>query len=94
MGTWKQCEELLLKILRIEILRIRSFSSEGNCSAAYAISDHIHNIPAMIHSERWDLLDGYLSGDVSSYLLTQGDVPQLVPFWDKLRQLSENRAGV
>jgi hypothetical protein len=89
MNIWNRCSELLLEILRIELLRIRSFAFDGNSLQAASIADHVHNIPNILRSGQLDLVRSYLDVDVASYVLTQGNVSPLSELWDELGHLTK-----
>jgi len=59
MSDIDRTKELLLKILHRGILRIRMLANEGRADACYNEADHIHNIPGILSTFRWDQVEYY-----------------------------------
>jgi hypothetical protein len=76
---------ILLKILRIEVLKIRSQSYSGDAKLIAAVSNHIHNIPEIIISDDLTLLQYYMDVEVPAYVSDCGPRPILEPLWESLR---------
>jgi hypothetical protein len=83
---------VLLDILRTGLLRIRAIGNSGDAEACSLEADHLHNLPELIRSFRWELLQFYFTVERPAFVSSgPKGAEQFAPLWDRLDKLIETR---
>jgi hypothetical protein len=83
---------VLFDILCMGLLRIRALANSGDAEACSLEADHLHNLPELIRSSRWELLDFYFTVERPGFVSSgPRGVEQFAPLWDRLGKLIEAR---
>jgi hypothetical protein len=83
---------VLLDILRMGLLRIRSFGNSGDAQACSLEADHLHNVPELIRLYRPELLRFYYTVERPAFMSSAARGPaQFAPLWEKLDELIKAR---
>lgn len=85
-----EIRSVLLEILRTGLLRIRALGNSGDAEGCSLEADHLHNLPEIIRSLGWDLLQYYFTVERPDFL-SRGPrgAEQFDPLWDRLGKLIE-----
>jgi len=85
MKNEERAREILIELLGIGLLRIRAFGNAGNAGACRIEADHLHNIPALLKTFRWEMLRFYCNVERSAFMkeLTT-DVEEYANLWTEL----------
>jgi hypothetical protein len=85
MHSHDDIKRILLDILGVGLLRIRAFGNSGLGNACRVEADHLHNLPTLIRSFRWDLLLYYYNVERPAFLTrTDSNTDQFHPLWSQL----------
>ena len=78
-------QRVLIDILRVGLLRIRAFGHSGLSDACSVEADHLHNLPMLIRSLRWEELLYYYNVEKPAFLSrTESNTDDFRPLWDEL----------
>jgi len=77
----------LAGIIKVGLLRIRSYGDEGRSDLCSIEADHLHNLPEIIAGSRIDLLRYYFAVEMPAFVAASIGVAEFEPYWSKLRTL-------
>jgi hypothetical protein len=78
-------KRILLDILRVGLLRIRAFGNSGLSDACSIEADHLHNLPMLVWSLRWDELLFYYNVERPAFLnRTEANTDDFRTLWSEL----------
>ena len=85
MDSQDDIKRVLLDILRVGLLRIRAFANSGLSDACSVEADHLHNLPALVLSLRWEELLFYYNVERAAFLdRTEANTDDFRPLWNQL----------
>jgi hypothetical protein len=78
--------DILLEILKVGILRIRSFAWNENPARCAIEADHLHNLPDLLTNFSQDLLKFYWDVSRASFIQDSlsEDIIEFNSLWDRL----------
>ena len=79
--------EILARILRTGLLRIRVLGAQGMAAQCSIEADHLHNLPLLVWEPRLDLLRHYFNFERTEFMAKADDFEQFVPDWDRLEAI-------
>jgi hypothetical protein len=78
-------KRILLDILRVGLLRIRAFGNSGLSDACSIEADHLHNLPMLVRSLRWEELLYYYNVEKPAFQSrADSNTDDFRPLWDQL----------
>jgi hypothetical protein len=81
-------KRILLDILRVGLLRIRAFGNSGLSDACSVEADHLHNLPTLVRSLRWEELLYYFNVEKPAFLSrVESNTDDFRPLWYELEML-------
>jgi hypothetical protein len=90
-----EIKAILLDILRIGLLRIRTFGGQGLADACSIEADHLHNIPTLLKTDKWDLLLYYYNVERPAYIKRAPlSADDFRPFWDRLYSFIQTQSSL
>jgi len=85
MNNHGQISEILARILRTGLLRIRAQGAHGMAAQCSLEADHLHNLPDLILQPRLDLLRYYFNIERTAFLSEAANVEQFSEDWNSLK---------
>ena len=78
--------DILIEIIARGILRIRAFGGMGDARRCVYESDHIHNLPALLHDYSPQLLEFYWQTERPLLIkqVSEDECRAFSPLWDRL----------
>jgi hypothetical protein len=87
-----EIRRILLDILRIGLLRIRAYGNSGLAEACNVEADHLHNLPVLIQTLRWEELLYYYNVERPAFLnVAPSNVDEFQLLWDQLGRLIQRK---
>jgi len=87
MNNRDQISEILARILRTGLLRIRDQGAHGMAAQCSLEADHLHNIPDLILQPKLDLLRYYFDIERTAFLSEAVNVEQFSEDWNRLKAI-------
>jgi hypothetical protein len=89
MNCPNELSDVLLEVIRIGLLRIRLFATNGDATKCAQEADHIHNLPSLLTRFSADLLLFYWNTERVAFIEqnTPNDVEQFQVAWGSLADL-------
>ena len=84
----EEIAEILAEILAAGLLRIRAAGSSGDTARCAAEADHLHNLPALLHKYRPELLAHYWDVERTAFIRQNTSV-SMEPFEGLWRRLEK-----
>lgn len=85
-----ELKSVLLDLLRVGLLRIRAYGSDGDAEKCAIEADHLHNLPGLARNPRVELLSYYWNVERAEFIKRAGDLEQFEKYWKRLRELLES----
>jgi hypothetical protein len=89
----EEIADIAAEILAVGPLRIRAAGSSGDAAKCAAEADHLHNLPALLHRYRPELLVHYWDVERTAFIRRSNGV-SMEPFegmWHRLRKCLPQR---
>jgi len=85
-----EIKSILLDILTTGLLGMRVMAQQGLMEECFLEANHLHNLPGLIKSFKWELLLYYWNIERPGYLSrTTGSTAGYQKYWDKLEAIIE-----
>ncbi len=84
----EEIAEILAEILAAGLLRIRAAGCSGDAARSLAEADHLHNLPALLHRYRPELLAHYWDVERTAFI-RQSNGASMEPFEGLWRRLEK-----
>ena len=94
MQRGTEVAEILARILRTGLLRIRALGAQGRSEQCSVEADHLHNLPPLVHEPRLDLLEHYFSVERVDFMAKADDLERFRLDWDRLKAILEELTKV
>lgn len=92
MNGHNEIRRILLDILRVGLLRIRAYGNSGVAEACSLEADHLHNLPVLIQSLRWEELLYYYNVERPGFLnVATSNVDEFKLLWEQLGKLIQEK---
>lgn len=79
--------EVLARILRTGLLRIRALRAQGMADQCSVEADHLHNLPLLMDEPRLDLLSYYFNVERVAFAAKADHCAQFKSDWDRLEAI-------
>jgi hypothetical protein len=92
MSCPPEIAEIILKILRTGLLRIRSLAWSGQADRCAVEADHVHNLPDLLSDFSHEMLSYYWDVERPSYLaqIPEADLASWEGLWEELQPYANN----